>query len=211
MSLKIKICGICEPGNLIEISKLKPDLMGFIFYSHSTRYVAGRLDPEIIAEFLPGIRKAGVFVNADFEAITETSKKYLLDIVQLHGNESPALCCQLRETGIEVIKAFNIKEINDFRPYSEFIPYTNYLLFDSFTPDYGGSGNKFDWKILDKYDLGHPFFLSGGITPRDVNNIREITNPAFYGVDLNSRFEIKPGLKDIKILNKFISDIRLKY
>lgn len=211
MSLMIKICGMREPENILEIAELKPDLMGFIFYQGSPRFADEILDPEIIAKFAPQIRKAGVFVNADFEEITGTIRKYSLDIVQLHGNERPELCRRLRETGIQVIKAFNIKENIGFKLCSEFILWTNYFLFDTLTSDYGGSGNKFDWKILEKYDLGHPFFLSGGITPGDVNNILEITNPAFYGIDLNSRFEVKPGLKDIETLKKFLSDIRFNH
>jgi phosphoribosylanthranilate isomerase len=211
MSLKVKICGMREPENILEVAELKPDLMGFIFYQYSSRFIDKILDHEIIAKLPPQIRKAGVFVNADFEEITGTIRKYSLDIVQLHGNERPELCSRLRETGIQVIKAFNIKESTGFKLCSEFIPWTDYFLFDALTSDYGGSGNKFDWEILGKYDLGHPFFLSGGINPGDVNNILEITNRAFYGIDLNSRFEVKPGLKNIETLRKFISDIRLNH
>ncbi|MCX6253631.1 MAG: phosphoribosylanthranilate isomerase [Bacteroidia bacterium] len=200
-----------EPKNVLEVAELKPDLMGFIFYPDSPRYAAGILDPEILSRVPPYIRKAGVFVNTDFEEITGTVNKYSLDIVQLHGKESPELCRRLREKGIKVIKAFNIMESDNLRICSEFITCTNYFLFDVLTSNYGGSGNRFDWKILDKYDLGHPFFLSGGITPRDVKSILEITNPAFYGIDLNSRFEVKPGFKDIIALKKFISDIRLNH
>jgi len=209
MSLMIKICGMREPENIREVAELKPDLMGFIFYSYSSRYATGKLDPEILTRVSPSVKKTGVFVNAGFEEITGTVRKYSLDIVQLHGNETPDICLRLRETGIPVIKAFNITESSGFKLCSEFINCTDYFLFDTVTSDYGGSGNKFDWKILDKYDLDHPFFLSGGITFQDVNKILEITNPAFYGIDLNSRFEIKPGLKNIETLKKFISDIRL--
>lgn len=209
MSLKIKICGMREPENILEVAKLKPDLMGFIFYPESPRYAAEMLNPEIPAKLSSSIKKTGVFVNADFEGITGTIRKYSLDSVQLHGNETPDTCRRLREKGIQVIKAFNINESSGFILCSEFISCTNYFLFDTFTSDYGGSGYKFDWKILDKYNLGHPFFLSGGIGPGDVNKILEITNPEFYGIDLNSRFEVKPGLKDIETLKKFISDLRL--
>ncbi|MFA5818642.1 MAG: phosphoribosylanthranilate isomerase [Bacteroidales bacterium] len=209
MSLKIKICGMREPENILEVAELKPDLMGFIFYPSSSRYAAEILVPDIMTKLPPYIRKTGVFVNSDFEEITSTVRKYSLDLVQLHGDETPDICGRLRETGIPVIKAFNIKESTGFKLCSEFITCTDYFLFDASTSSFGGSGYKFDWKILDKYDLEHPFFLSGGITPRDVNNILEITNPAFYGIDLNSRFEVSPGLKNIVTLKKFISDIRL--
>jgi phosphoribosylanthranilate isomerase len=209
MNLIIKICGMREPENVLDVAELKPDLIGFIFYPDSPRYAAEILDPEISAKFPPYIRKVGVFVDADFEEIIGTVRKYSLDIVQLHGDETPDDCRRLRETGIQVIKAFYIEENKGFKFCTEFITCTNYFLFDTFTSKYGGSGHKFDWKKLDKYDLGHPFFLSGGIGPRDVNNLLEITNSTFYGIDLNSRFEIKPGLKDIETLKKFISDLRL--
>jgi phosphoribosylanthranilate isomerase len=210
MSLMIKICGIREPENMLEVANLKPDLMGFIFYPVSPRYVAKILNPEIFTRFPPGIRKVGVFVNTDFDVINGTIRKYSLDMVQLHGDESPETCRRLSETGIHVIKSFNIKDSNGFKLCAKYISCTNYFLFDASTSKYGGSGYKFDWKILNKYELGHPFFLSGGITPVDVYNILEITNPTFYGIDLNSKFEVKPGLKDIKILKKFMYDVRNK-
>ncbi len=199
MSLMIKICGMREPENMLEVANLKPDLMGFIFYPASPRYAVKILNPEIFTRLPPHIRKVGVFVNTGFDEINETIRKYSLDMVQLHGDESPETCRQLSESDIHVIKSFNINDSTDFKLYAKYIPFTDYFLFDSSTSKYGGSGNKFDWKSLDKYNLGHPFFLSGGIAPGDVYKILEITNPAFYGIDLNSKFEVMPGLKDIKI------------
>lgn len=211
MSLRIKICGMLEPENILDIANLIPDIMGFIFYPYSPRYAGETLHPDTTASLPDTIGKAGIFVNADFEAITRIVRKYSLDIVQLHGNERPELCSRLRESDLTVIKTFNIKEDMNFKSLSEFIPVTNYFLFDTFTAKYGGSGNKFDWKIVEEYELLHPFFLSGGIGPDDVTKILETKNPAFYGIDLNSRFENKPGLKNVEILKKFISDIRLNH
>ena len=208
MSLKIKICGMREPDNIIEVAELMPDLMGFIFYPFSPRYANETLYPEILARLSPAIRKTGVFVNTDIEMIIRSVSKYSLDIVQLHGNETPDICRLLNERGIPVIKAFNIKDSISFRSCLDFISCTDYFLFDSCTSDHGGSGSKFNWEELNKYDLGHPFFLSGGITPNDITNILAIDNPEFYGIDLNSRFEIKPGKKDPEILKQFISEIR---
>jgi phosphoribosylanthranilate isomerase len=210
MKMVIKICGMCYPENIMAVSDLKPEILGFIFYPGSTRYAGELLFPEILANLPPDIRKTGVFVDGDFNDITDTVKKYSLNIVQLHGNESPELCRRLQDAGIQLIKAFNIKDRTGFIHCSEFIGCTDYFLFDAATPHYGGSGQKFDWNILDRYDLGHPFILSGGITPTDIDNITGITNNAFYGIDLNSRFEIKPGLKDIEKLKKFITGLRLK-
>ena len=199
-----------EPGNMLEVANLKPDLMGFIFYPASPRYAAKILNPEILTKFPPCIRKVGVFVNTGFDEINETTRKYSLDMVQLHGDESPEICRRLSEAGVHVIKSFNIKDSNGFKLCAKYISCTNYFLFDASTSKYGGSGNKFDWKILDKYELDHPFFLSGGIAPTDIYNIMEITNPEFYGIDLNSKFEVKAGLKDVKILKKFINDVQNK-
>lgn len=199
-----------EPENMLEVANLKPDLMGFIFYPASPRYATEKLNSEIFTKFPPGIKKVGVFVNTDFDEIKATICKYSLDMVQLHGDESPEICLRLNEAGIHVTKSFNIKDGTGFKLCSKYIPCTDYFLFDASTSKYGGSGLKFDWKILDKYELGHPFFLSGGIGPGDVYNILEITNPAFHGIDLNSKFEVKPGLKDIKILKKFMYDVRNK-
>jgi phosphoribosylanthranilate isomerase len=208
MNLKIKICGMREPENILAVAELKPDFIGFIFYPDSPRFAAEFLSPEILSKLVPHITKAGVFVNADFDEITRTVRKYSLDIVQLHGNETPELCGQLRYAGIEVIKAFNINVNSDFKICSQYINCTNYFLFDTLASVHGGSGHKFDWRILDSYTSGHPLFLSGGITSIDAGNILKITNSSFIGVDLNSRFEIKPGLKDIEKLKKFISELR---
>jgi phosphoribosylanthranilate isomerase len=199
-----------EPENILEVANLKPDLMGFIFYPSSPRDASKTLEPGIIDKLPAGIRKAGVFVNADTDYIHRTVIKYSLDIVQLHGNESPETCFQIKERGIRIIKAFNIRNSDEFRRCALYVPFTDYFLFDSVTQKHGGSGKKFDWGLLEYYKLDHPFFLSGGISAGDQEYLFEINNPAFYGVDLNSRFEIKPGVKSIETLKNFINDIRNK-
>jgi len=211
MTPAIKICGMRESRNITAAAELMPDLMGFIFYSVSGRFAGDMLNPEIVANLPSCIRKTGVFVNPDFDEISNTVAKYSLNVVQLHGDESPALCSLIKDTGIQVIKAFNIGENMSFSSCMDYIACTDYFLFDAMTLNHGGSGQKFDWKLLDRYEAGHPFILSGGISPEDMENIAGITNPAFYGIDLNSRFEIKPGLKDIERLKKFIDELRYKY
>jgi len=211
MTPAIKICGMRETANILAAAELMPDMMGFIFYSGSRRFAGEMLNPEIVSKLPAGIRKTGVFVNSDFNEIRETIAKYSLNIVQLHGDEPPALCRLIKDTGIEVIKAFNIGENMSFSFCAEYIDCTDYFLFDTMTRYHGGSGQKFDWKLLDRYEVGHPFILSGGISPTDIDNISGITNPAFYGLDLNSRFEINSGLKDIEKLKKFITELRNKY
>jgi phosphoribosylanthranilate isomerase len=208
MNPAIKICGMRDSENILAAAELKPDLMGFIFYRESPRFAGRLLDQEIVAGLSPDITKTGVFVNAEFSEISETIEKYSLKAVQLHGDEPPELCQQLKDNGVLIIKVFNIKASWSFTMLQNFIACTDYFLFDTITVGHGGSGQKFDWKLLDGYDLGHPFILSGGISQDDADAVKEISNSAFYGIDLNSRFEIKPGLKDIEKLKKFIHEIR---
>lgn len=210
MNPVIKICGMQESANIIDAAELKPDILGFIFYPESPRFAGEKLDPGILLNLPVDIRKAGVFVNSELKEIHETIARYSLDIVQLHGDESPELCLSIKNSGTQVIKAFSIKEKSDFTKCIDFTVCTDFFLFDTMTLKFGGSGLKFNWELLGNYDLGHPFFLSGGISSMDADNIIAITNPSFYGIDLNSRFEIKPGLKNIQKLEKFINELRHK-
>jgi phosphoribosylanthranilate isomerase len=208
MNIKIKICGMREPENIMEVADINPEMIGFIFYPGSLRYAGETLKPENLIYLPEKIKRVGVFVNSDPEKIKLTIRQYSLDMVQLHGDETPETCQMLNETGISVIKAFNIRNREDFKFCEKYIKWTKYFLFDASTSRYGGSGNKFEWKLLDNYNLGHPFILSGGIAPGDESNIIKITNPSFCGIDLNSRFEISPGFKNIGILKAFITGIR---
>jgi phosphoribosylanthranilate isomerase len=198
-----------DSQNIAEASELSPDVMGFIFYPQSPRYAGLVLEPDTTTMIPASIKKAGVFVNADFEVISEMIEKYTLDIVQLHGDESPELCFRLKEIGVGVIKAFSIRDVKTFMQCAEYIDITDYFLFDTLTSGHGGSGLRFDWNILQRYNSDHPFFLSGGIGPNDIVDIMKISHPGFYGIDINSRFESAPGLKDISSLKKFITGIRL--
>jgi phosphoribosylanthranilate isomerase len=211
MNPVIKICGMRESGNILAAAELRPDMLGFIFYPGSSRFAGEILDPAILAKISPGIRKTGVFVNADLNEIEEIVQQYSLDVVQLHGDETPGFCCRIKDTGTEVIKAFNIRGHMSFKMVREYIDCTDYFLFDTMTVNHGGSGQKFDWELLGKYKSTHPFLLSGGIEPMDADKIAGITNPSFLGVDINSRFEIRPGLKDIEKIRKFINELRHKH
>lgn len=210
MNLTIKICGMRESENIMAAAELKPDFLGFIFHPGSPRFAGDLLNPEVLSSLPSDIRKAGIFVDAEFNEITETVGKYSLNAVQLHGDEPPELCRRLKDTGVQVIKVFNIRESLSLTKHQDFISCTDYFLFYTMTVNYGGSGKKFNWKLLSGYDPVHPFFLSGGISPLDTDNIAGIVNSSFYGIDLNSRFEIKPGLKDIEKLKKFINELRHK-
>jgi len=208
MKLKVKICGMRDSSNILAAAELEPDIMGFIFYHPSARFAGEVLNPGTLQQLPEGILKAGVFVNADYSVISDTIQKFSLDMVQLHGAEPPGLCSRLRESGTGVIKAFHVNETTRFRLLSQYITCTDYFLFDTTSKEYGGSGQKFDWTVLQTYDLDHPFFLSGGIGPGDVPLIKNINNPSFYGVDLNSRFETEPGLKNIEKLKEIINELR---
>jgi phosphoribosylanthranilate isomerase len=208
MSLKIKICGMLNPANITEISTLKPDIMGFIFFQSSKRYAGKTLDPSHLLCIPSSIKRAGVFVNETTDQILNIVSKYSLYYVQLHGNEPPEQCKLIRERGIGVIKTFGISENFNFEKCSAYLPYTDYFLFDTLTPDFGGTGQKFRWEVLKNYKLAHPFFLSGGISADDEEKLLTLSLNGFYGIDVNSKFETEPGLKNYEVLEKFISEIR---
>ncbi|WP_029905237.1 phosphoribosylanthranilate isomerase [Prevotella sp. 10(H)] len=203
--MKIKVCGMKNPDNIKELAKLPIDFMGMIFYEKSPRF-ANELTFDDVNILPPYIEKVGVFVNAGKDYIMEKVNKYNLDLVQLHGSESVELCKELNET-IPVIKAFNVADASDFEQTKSYEEVCSYFLFDTKTPQHGGSGQKFDWQILDSYTGNRYFFLSGGISSEDIDDIKKIQHPKFYGIDLNSRFETEPGLKDIKRLQQFIKTL----
>lgn len=193
--------------NIKQLTELPVDLMGMIFYEKSPRYVDRLEWDDIKSSFRGGKERVGVFVNADMDYIMQMTNRYNLDLIQLHGDESPDFCKELNKT-MPIIKAFSIADKSDFEKVKDYEGLWGYFLFDTKTPRYGGSGEKFDWKILDSYNGNVSFFLSGGISIDDVKRIKEIQHPLFYGVDLNSRFETEPGLKNIELLKEFIKQLK---
>ena len=153
------------------------------------------------------IFKTGVFVNATESEILNTAERWHLDSVQLHSNESPDLCEKLKNKGFIVIKAFNLTVNNNFK---DFINVCDYFLFDTPTVLHGGSGNKFDWNLINNYNETAPFLLSGGLNENDVGDILAIKHPSFAGIDINSKFEISPGIKNYKMISDFVLKLRLK-
>lgn len=201
--MKLKICGMKYPENIIEVGSILPDYMGFIFYEKSARYFDGTI-PELIKT----IKKTGVFVNQSLEEILEKIKKYDLQAVQLHGEESVAFCQELKnniDPKIEIIKVFSADENFDFEIIKPFESVCDYFLFDTKGKLPGGNGTTFDWTILKKYNSKKPFFLSGGIGIKELKAIEEISksNLPIYAVDINSKFEIEPGLKNKNLLTNF--------
>lgn len=205
--LKIKVCGMKNPDNREALEALPVDLFGFIFYPPSPRYVGGMAEEALFRLTHTGKEKVAVFVNEDTETVIHLARKYGFTHVQLHGHETPECCEKIRSAGFRVIKVFHIRQEFDFettRPYSGA---ADCFLFERSSEGWGGSGRKFDWQILDRYRLEVPFFLSGGIGQGDAETIAAISHPAFYGIDLNSRFEEEPGVKDREKTGEFIDKL----
>lgn len=193
-----------DPYNRESLEALPVDIFGFIFHPASPRYV-GHFDEETIGQLVSTPKeKAGVFVNASVERISAFQKRFGLTHAQLHGDELPDFCCQVRKLGLKIIKVFRVRDESDLFLANEFGDSADFYLFDTRSTAFGGTGKKFNWKILDAYHQKIPFFLSGGIGPGDADAILGIEHPSLYGVDLNSGFEIRPGLKDPKLLQSLL-------
>ena len=209
--MKVKVCGMREENNILEILEEPPDFIGFIFYEKSSRFV-GDLSPQV-TELIPAyVGKTGVFVDAPTTYILEKTKKYKLDFVQLHGQETPNYCKKLKtelatlNTGI--IKAFNVGNSFNFELLAAYEPFIDYFLFDAKGKLPGGNGTLFDWDILLDYHGEKPFFLSGGISTEHVAQIAKLQLEKLYAIDVNSKFEISPAIKDHVKTNDFVAQIR---
>ena len=200
MKPMIKVCGMRETKNICEVEALGIDLMGFIFWPKSSRYVSER--PSHLPE---KVKRVGVFVNEDIEQVKNTAEAYALDYIQLHGSESPEYAQKLRDW--KVIKAFNIATAADLDATKPYEGMADYFLFDTKGKSVGGNGEKFDWSVLDAYTGDTPFLLSGGIGPDDAERVRAFHHPKCIGIDLNSRFETAPAIKDVAALQRFIAQL----
>ena len=205
--LLLKVCGMRAPENIRALLELKPDFLGFIFYPGSSRYVGAGLDAALLHQFPAHTRKVGVFVNAGPESILAAAREYGLEAVQLHGEESPALCRQLRNQGLLVFKAFSIGEGFDFSSLAAYEGSCDFYLFDTKGPQYGGNGTTFNWDVLTGYNLATPFFLSGGVNLEHAAQLSKLSLPALAGIDINSRFETKPGMKDVGKVAAFFKNL----
>jgi phosphoribosylanthranilate isomerase len=194
--------------NARKVADLSPDFMGFIFYPGSKRYVGIDADIALFQQVPARIKKVGVFVNEKPEKILELAYQYDLDLVQLHGSESLQDCRTVRSAGYQVIKAFGMDAGFNFTTLTPFLQVCDYFMFETKSEHYGGTGQKFNWEKIRQYRYNVPFFLSGGIGPDDSSAIREIDHPAFFAVDINSRFEIEPGLKNVNQVKAFIKEIK---
>lgn len=192
-----------EAENIREVEQLKVNMIGFIFYPKSPRCLY-----ELPAYMPVKAKRVGVFVNEDKKEIEIFADRFSLDYIQLHGNESPEYCHSLRATGLRLIKAFSIARRKDFENIGTYEESCDYFLFDTKCEQHGGSGNQFDWSMLNSYKGKKPFLLSGGINPYSPPTLEELRHPQLAGFDLNSRFETKPGLKDVERLRHFLEELR---
>lgn len=191
-----------DSENIRAIEQTKADLMGFIFHPKSPRFVAS------LPEYMPKKQKrVGVFVNASLEQILAKAQKFSLEYIQLHGDEPPAFCSELKNRGLKVIRALRIANADDIIR-AESYNMADLMIFDTKTELYGGSGKKFNWQLLENYKGCVPFLLSGGIRSDTFEEIKAFFHPQFAGIDLNSGFEISPALKDVGKLNNFIEKIK---
>lgn len=201
----IKVCGMRDAENIRQVEALGIDWMGFIFYPRSPRFVGEALVG--VAHESP-VRRVGVFVNASPEEMMEKARKYNLDYLQLHGNESPDDCYALQKRGFALIKAFSIASKEDLEKTKEYEGRVDYFLFDTKCEGYGGSGKQFDWSVLAAYKGSTPFLLSGGIRPESLEVLRHFHHSRLAGIDLNSGFETKPGVKDVAKLKRFAEEVK---
>ena len=209
----IKLCGLRSPENIDELSGISLDLLGFVFHRPSPRYVGepgtlAALRAALEAHF-PETPRVGVFVNAKVPDILQSVSALGLTYAQLHGDESPEYCASLRTVWptLKLIKAFSVDAGFDFKSTAAYERFCEYFLFDTKTPARGGSGQQFDWSILEKYTGFRQFLLSGGIGPDDAAQVRALNFPQMAGVDVNSKFETEPGVKDAAKVRTFVNEL----
>lgn len=208
MDLKLKVCGMLYPENIQQIAALNPDYLGFIFFEKSKRNVIGKLNPTHLPLLNPKTKRVGVFVNESFDFILSQSRDFNLDTIQLHGEESPILCQQLKRNGLKVFKVFSVDDHFDFSVLNPYKSVVDYFLFDTKGKARGGTGKQFNWSVLKKYDQEIPFILSGGISLNNMDSIKDLEGMNLYAVDVNSQFEIEPGRKDpvqLAMLKEFLN------
>lgn len=204
--MKIKVCGLRDPRNIERVAGLNPDYMGYIFYGPSPRFVTD-VPAKTLNALSSSITKTAVFVNETAENINALIDQFKFDAIQLHGNENAEFCAEFKGK-VLVLKAFGVNGDFNFEQLNAYTDKVDFFLFDTKTDIHGGSGKTFDWDILNNYQLNVPFFLSGGIGLDNLEEIKKINHPQFYGVDLNSRFETAPGMKNIEKLKEAFTALK---
>jgi len=212
IKMRVKVCGVTMPSQLEALDEMGVDLAGFIFYPKSPRYIVEKVPADYLRKFKGKIVKVGVFVNMPYEELMRTVEDYRLDMVQLHGDEIPRYCEQVANY-ITVIKAFRLSDNDPIewmaKPYEEAC---DMYMFDTLGAGYGGTGKKFDWNVLKNSTIDKLFFLSGGIEPGDEDKLAEFTNlplaKKMFAVDINSKFETSPGVKDLEKVKEFVEKVK---
>ena len=201
----VKVCGMRQPHNVAQVVAAGADMVGFIFYPPSPRYVG---DEAELPDTPDGVERVGVFVDATEAAMVAQAARHSLTTLQLHGDETPELCRSLRRRGYRVIKCLRIASADDLAQAEAYHGAVDMLLFDTPCRGYGGSGIAFDWSLLDSYRGETPFLLSGGITAARADELRRLAHPRLMGVDINSGFEVSPAHKDASLVQQFIHYIK---
>lgn len=205
--MKVKVCGMREAENIRAIARLKPDLMGFIFYRQSPRFVGD--DFELPLDFPTTIQRVGVFVNETEPVVLKQAKRHHLDAIQVHGDEDVEYCAGLKRAGLSVIKVFRIDAEFDFRSTAPFSSVADLFLFDTKGKWYGGNARSFDWNLLKQYEGPVPFLLSGGLNPQNLTDLKQFNLSYLAGVDINSGVEQQPGVKDAEKVSQAIKVIHV--
>ncbi len=203
--MNIKVCGITEMKQLQQLDGLDIDFAGLIFYKESPRYIGDKIPKKELKKADFDLKKVGVFVNPEMIDVLDAIDDYGLDVVQLHGDESTEMCEDLGSE-VEVIKAFRVQDGADIdKMVAKYDAVCDYYLFDTggLKENFGGTGKQFDWTLLSKAKIEKPFFLSGGISLEDAARVKTFKHPDLFGVDINSRFETAPGVKDMKMILQF--------
>ena len=194
--IAIKVCGMRDPENILQVVSLGPQYLGFIFYPNSPRYVGN--DFELPRNLPSSFKKVGVFVNESNDVILSKAEKIGFEFVQLHGNESVEQSSDLKASGLKIIKVFSVDDAFKFEVTQAYKNVVDYFLFDTKGKLYGGNARTFDWNVLRKYDQEVPFFLSGGLSPENVGDLGDIRSMNLHALDLNSGVELSPGLKSLE-------------
>jgi phosphoribosylanthranilate isomerase len=206
--IAIKICGMRDQRNITEIAAFNPDYLGFIFYPGSPRFVGSQFTVPVIS---PSIKKVGVFVNESNEGILTKATALGLDLIQLHGDETADQCTELKNEGMTIIKAFALDDDFPFSTLNAFKNVVDYFLFDTKGKLYGGNARVFNWKMLTNYDQEIPFFLSGGLSPANMDQLGDVTTMNIHALDFNSGVEQSPGLKSIEKVRQAFANAPLKH
>lgn len=210
--MRIKVCGMTDLQQMHQLEQMGVEFAGMIFYHKSPRFVLKHLSGEMVKRAKLKVYKVGVFVNASYDEILNHVENFGLDMVQLHGDETPRFCEQVSNY-IQTIKAFRIGDDENISwKVKDYYDSCDMYLFDTLGAGYGGTGKKFNWEMLKEAAINKPYFLSGGIEPGDAAAIKTFVNEEaaknLFALDVNSKFEVSPGVKNMGLVRSFVEEVR---